>query len=88
MRVDVERDFSALGRHFRECRHADRNLIADPVSFHDRLVRMFRQQPSAKMRNHRGYCTAVHAAAADVGTADLGPAALGCSGPTKPALGC
>jgi hypothetical protein len=60
--VDVERDVSALRRHFRECRHADRNLIADPVSFHDRLVRMFRQQSSAKMRNHRGYCTAVQVA--------------------------
>jgi hypothetical protein len=31
------------------------------MSFHDRLVRMFRQQRSSKMRNHRAYCTAVPA---------------------------
>jgi len=63
VRVDVERDFRARRRHFRERRHADRNVIADPVSFHDRLVRMFRQQRPSKMRNHRGYCTAALPAA-------------------------
>jgi hypothetical protein len=55
----VESDFSARRWHFGERRHADRNVIADPVSFHDRLVRTFRQQSPAKMRNHSGYCTAV-----------------------------
>ena len=65
----MERDFSARRRHFRERRHADRNVIADPVSFHNRLVRMFGQQSSSKMRDHRGYCTAVQAGTAQVGTA-------------------
>jgi hypothetical protein len=59
MGVDVERDFSPRRRHFRKRRHADRNVIANPMSFHDRLIRMFRQQRSSKMRNHRAYCTAV-----------------------------
>src|ERR1019366_2488542 len=52
MGVDVERDVGACRGHFRERRHADRNVIADSVRFHDRLVRTLRQQRSSKMRNH------------------------------------
>src|ERR1019366_5271859 len=63
MGVDVERDVSACRRHFRKRWHADRNVIADSVRFHDRLVRTLRQQRSSKMRNHRGYCTAALPAA-------------------------
>ena len=56
MGVDVERDVSACGWHFRERRHADRNVIAYAMRFHDGLVRMLSQQRSSKMRNHLEYC--------------------------------
>jgi len=64
--VDVKRDFGARRRHLRERRHADRHVIADPMRFYDCPVRMFRQQRSSKMRDHRVYCTVC------VGTAALG----------------
>src|ERR1700675_374341 len=52
MRVDVKRHFGARRRHLGKRRHTDRNVIADPMSFNDGLIRTFRQQSSAKMRNH------------------------------------
>src|SRR5450755_2344009 len=57
MGVNVERDFRAGRGHFGKGRHADGNVIADAVGFDDGLVRMFRQQRSSKMRNHRRYRT-------------------------------
>src|SRR5271168_1547587 len=58
MRMNVERNLSALRWHFRERRHADGNVVAHSMCFHNRLIRTFRQQSSAEMSNHRGYCTA------------------------------
>jgi hypothetical protein len=63
MGVNVKRDFEAGGRHFGKSGNADSDIVTDPVSFDDGLVRMFGEQCSAEMRDHLkllygDYCTA------------------------------